>query len=243
VGRRGATSSHVKNLTAQTWWSTRGWSLGIDPTASTATLSSFIEVPSTSVLRVHSVSLVWMGGMTYCIRLVREKLRIFPHGQIIGNVVLLAFWRYRQVQDRSGGWGETYKNVTPFLMDFPHTPKHAVHGAIASLSLAGVYCAGTLLGRRVCKRVDVYMITEDMLQPLLQQMYKMASHSTDTSLEISSPFVSCNLLHQQLSAILQTRPRSDTAAVGLSKNSKAIQTRLYLSFCWKFFHGSVSSKS
>jgi len=49
VGRRGATSSHVKNLTAQTWWSTRGWSLGIDPTALTATHSSFIEVPSTSV--------------------------------------------------------------------------------------------------------------------------------------------------------------------------------------------------
>jgi len=49
VGRRGATSSHVKNLTAQTWWSTRGWSLGIDPTASTATHSSFIEVPSTSL--------------------------------------------------------------------------------------------------------------------------------------------------------------------------------------------------
>jgi len=42
VGRRGATSSHVKNLTAQTWRSARGWSLGIDPTASTATHSSFI---------------------------------------------------------------------------------------------------------------------------------------------------------------------------------------------------------
>ena len=26
VGRLGATSSHVKNLTAQTWRSTRGWS-------------------------------------------------------------------------------------------------------------------------------------------------------------------------------------------------------------------------
>jgi len=49
VGRRGATSSHVKNLTAQTWQSTRGWSLGIDPTASTAMHSSFIEVPSTSL--------------------------------------------------------------------------------------------------------------------------------------------------------------------------------------------------
>ena len=49
VGRQGATSSHVKNLTAQTWRSTHGWSLGIDPTASTAMHSSFIEVPSTSL--------------------------------------------------------------------------------------------------------------------------------------------------------------------------------------------------
>jgi len=30
---------------------------------------------------------------------------------------------------------------------------------MTSLSLAGVYCARTLLGRRVCKRVDVYIIT------------------------------------------------------------------------------------
>jgi len=33
------------------------------------------------------------------------------------------------------------------------------------------------------------MLTEDMLQPLLQQMYKMASHSTDTSPEMLFPFV------------------------------------------------------
>ena len=50
-----------------------------------------------------------------CIRPVREKLRIFPYGQyIVGNVVLLAFRRCSQFQDRSGGWGEMYKNVTPF---------------------------------------------------------------------------------------------------------------------------------
>jgi len=35
------------------------------------------------------------------------------------------------------------------------------------------------------------MLTEDMLQPLLQQMFKMASYFTDTSPELSSPFVSC----------------------------------------------------
>jgi len=35
------------------------------------------------------------------------------------------------------------------------------------------------------------MLTEDMLQPLLQQMFKMASHSMDTSPEMSSPLASC----------------------------------------------------
>jgi len=35
------------------------------------------------------------------------------------------------------------------------------------------------------------MLAEDMLQPLLQQMFKMASHSMNTSPDISSPFVSC----------------------------------------------------
>jgi len=42
-----------------------------------------------------------------------EKLTIFPYGQdIVENVVLLAFWRYSQVQDRSRVLGEMYKNVT-----------------------------------------------------------------------------------------------------------------------------------
>jgi len=54
------------------------------------------------------------------------------------------------------------KMLTPFPVDFPHTPQHAVHGSMTLLSLAGVYtvyCSRTLLGRRICKRVDVYMIT------------------------------------------------------------------------------------
>jgi len=52
-----------------------------------------------------------------CIWLVHEKLRIFPNRQyIVENFILLAFWWYSQVQDRSGGWGEMYKNVTPFPM-------------------------------------------------------------------------------------------------------------------------------
>jgi len=47
VGRRGVTSSHVKNLTAQTWWSTM-----------TASHSSFIEVPSTTSLQEVSRTLI-----------------------------------------------------------------------------------------------------------------------------------------------------------------------------------------
>jgi len=46
---------------------------------------------------------------------MREKLRIFPYGRyMVGNVVILASWRYSQVQDRS------------VPMDFLHTPEHAV---------------------------------------------------------------------------------------------------------------------
>jgi len=48
-----------------------------------------------------------------CIRLVHEKLAIFPCGQyIVGIYVLLAFRRYSQVQDRSGDSEEMYKNIT-----------------------------------------------------------------------------------------------------------------------------------
>jgi len=54
----------------------------------------------------------WRIVCQKCIRFVREKLRIFPYGQhIVGIHVSLAFWRYSHVQDRSGGWGEMYKNV------------------------------------------------------------------------------------------------------------------------------------
>jgi len=57
--------------------------------------------------------------MTYCSprnvfdSCMCEKLTIFPYGQdTVGNFVLLAFWRYSQVQDRSGVLGEMYKNIT-----------------------------------------------------------------------------------------------------------------------------------
>jgi len=35
----------------------------------------------------------------------------FHMDDIVGNDVILAFWRYSQVQDRSEGWGEMYENV------------------------------------------------------------------------------------------------------------------------------------
>jgi len=101
-----------------------------------------------------------MGGMTYCIRLVREKLRIFPYGQyIVGNVVLMAL----MIQSVSfkievGVEEKCTKMLTPFPMDFPHTPSLSM----TSLSLARVYCTRPLLGRRVCKRVHdniiVYLV-------------------------------------------------------------------------------------
>jgi len=48
--------------------------------------------------------------------------------------------------------------------------------------------------------------------------------------------------HRQLFSVCQTRPYSDAATVGFSV-SKVIQSGLCLSFCCKFFHESVSSKS
>ena len=66
-----------------------------------------------------TLSTIGLNGRNYvlfaekCIRFVCEKLTLFPYGRdIVGNVVLLAFWWYSQVQDRSGGFGEMYKNVT-----------------------------------------------------------------------------------------------------------------------------------
>jgi len=67
-----------------------------------------------------------------CIRIVCEKLTLFPYGQdIVGNIILLAFWWYSQVQDRSGGFGEMYKYVTLISckMDLPqHAMQRWHHG-------------------------------------------------------------------------------------------------------------------
>jgi len=70
-------------------------------------LASSLAAASCYARRGYNV----IGGIMYfrqkCILLVHEKLRIFPYGRyIVGNVVILAFWRYSQVQDRSEGWWE-----------------------------------------------------------------------------------------------------------------------------------------
>jgi len=55
--------------------------------------------------------------------------------------------------------------LTPFPMDFPHTPVTPQHAVIIDDDIiigrrrVYMYCARTFLWRRVCKRVDVYIIT------------------------------------------------------------------------------------
>ena len=94
---------------------------------------------------------------------MHEKLRIFPFGQyVVRNVVFLAFWWRSQVQNRNRGCEEMYKNVNTVSDGFfrTHQWRHSTPSlSMTSLSLAGVYCASTLLGRCLCKRVDVYIIT------------------------------------------------------------------------------------
>ena len=85
-----------------------------------------------------------------------EKLRIFQYGQYIIKIyVSLAFWR--------GVSEKCTKKVTLISrkMDFLHMPQHAIQwwAPMMSLLMAGVYCTRTLLGRRICKRLDLYMIT------------------------------------------------------------------------------------
>jgi len=48
-----------------------------------------------------------------CIRLVREKLTVFPYGQYtIGIYISLTFRRYSHVRDQCWGLREICKNVT-----------------------------------------------------------------------------------------------------------------------------------
>jgi len=79
---------------------------------------------------------------------------------------------------------------------------------------------------------SVKMLTEEMLHPLLQQMFEVASLCVDTSPEMLSPFISY--------IIINVRP--DCTLLQLSNISKIIPSGL-LSFSCKFFHQSVYSKS
>jgi len=66
----------------------------------------------------------------------------------------------------------------------------------------------------------------NMLHPLLQQMFKMASFCMNTSQEISIVSIR-QLHHQQLSAICQTRSHTDTAVV-VQILKKSFKVVLYL---------------
>jgi len=72
--------------------------------------------------------LVWMSRMTYCSPInvfdsCVKSWQYFHTDKIFLDS--LFYWPYSQVQDRSGGWGEMYKNVTlnTRKMDLP---QHAV---------------------------------------------------------------------------------------------------------------------
>jgi len=66
---------------------------------------------------------------------------------------------------------------------------------------------------KLFSQFNVKMLTENILHPLLQQMFKMASLCMDISPQMSSLFVTRRLPHRQLSAVHQTRPHSDAAGV------------------------------
>jgi len=85
-----------------------------------------------------------------CIRLLCEKLSLFPYGQdIVGNIFLLAFWWYSQVQDRSGSFGEMYKNVTHITQNGFTTARRAAMTSWhrpANGSFIRHYCVANSLG-------------------------------------------------------------------------------------------------
>jgi len=80
------------------------------------------------------------------------------------------------------------------------------------------YC--TKLLKQITKRsaIQCENVTEDMLHPILQQMFKMVSvplhgHKPE---DIVSKLSIRQSAHRQLSAVQQTRPQPDAAAVVLS---------------------------
>jgi len=75
----------------------------------------------------HSVPLVWVGGMTYYIQLVHEKLRIFPYGNV--SLETSFYWLSEDIvrfKIEVGFEEKCTKMLAPFPMDFPHIPQHTV---------------------------------------------------------------------------------------------------------------------
>ena len=112
-----------------------------------------------------------------CIWLMCEKLTVFPYGQdIVGNVILLAFWWYSQVKDRSGVLRELYKNVTVISrqMDLlQHTMQWWRHGdprPIHALFIDWVWFLCSAPSHRVCKAAYLVPVpSQDKLGGLCQE--------------------------------------------------------------------------
>ena len=90
-------------------------------------LTSLLAAASCYARRGYNV----IGGITYfrqkCIRLVREKLRIFPYGRYIVETSL--YWLSEDIarfKVKMGVEEKCTKMLTPSPMDFPHMPQHAV---------------------------------------------------------------------------------------------------------------------
>jgi len=91
-----------------------------------------------------------IGGITYfhqkCIRLIRKKLRIFPHGRYIVEMSL--YWLSEDTVrfKIEVGVEEKYtKMLTPFPMNFPHVPQHAV--IIDDVIIIGTHLLHTYITR------------------------------------------------------------------------------------------------
>jgi len=85
---------------------------------------------------------------------------------------------------------------------------------------------------------NMKMLKEDMLHPLLQQMFKMTSLCTNTSQEISSPFVICLIDN----CLLYSAAVWECCSCYFKFIKKVIWSGI-LSFWSKFFYQYVSSKT
>jgi len=88
-------------------------------------LASSLAAASCYARRGYNV----IGGMTYfcqkCIQIVREKLKIFPYRSLETSL----YWLSEDIvrfKIEVGVEEKCTKMLTPFPMDFPHTPEHAI---------------------------------------------------------------------------------------------------------------------